>query len=126
MERNPVGWFEIPVSDMDRAIRFYDHVFDYNLEVTPMGPLMMALFPWDEKLPGAPGSLVFHEEFYKPSASQGVLIYFSCNDVAIILDKVKESGGTVLVEKRLIAEDVGYMGLFLDSEGNRIALHSRN
>jgi predicted enzyme related to lactoylglutathione lyase len=126
MKKNPVGWFEIPVTDMERSIRFYNQVFDYDLEETLMGPLKMAWFPWDQEEPGAPGSLVLHEDFYKPSKSHGVLIYFSCEDVADTLKKVKKAGGTILVEKRLIADDVGYMGLFLDSEGNRIALHSRN
>jgi predicted enzyme related to lactoylglutathione lyase len=65
--RNAVGWFEIPVNDMERAIKFYETVFEYKLERHQMGPLDMAWFPFAD-IPGAPGTLVFHKEFYKPTA----------------------------------------------------------
>jgi len=62
---------------------------------------------------------------YEPSDKKGVLIYFSSTDISTQLKKVLEAGGKVLQAKTLISEDVGYMGLFVDSEGNRIALHAR-
>jgi predicted enzyme related to lactoylglutathione lyase len=72
------------------------------------------------------GSLVDNQEFYKPS-TDGVLVYFTAHsgDLANELAKVETAGGKVLQQKTLITEDVGYMGLFIDSEGNRIAMHSR-
>ncbi len=122
---NAVGWFEIPVTDMDRAKKFYESVFGYNLERNKFGDLDMAWFPYADK-PGAPGSLVHEEKFYKPS-KDGVLIYFSSpsGDLKNELDKVNSAGGNVLIQKKLISEDIGYMGMFLDSEGNRVALHSK-
>lgn len=66
------------------------------------------------------------DKFYTPSEDKGVLIYFSSIDVYTQLKKVLELGGKVLQAKSLISEDIGYMGLFVDSEGNRIALHSRH
>ena len=120
---NAVGWFEIPVTDMDRAMNFYSSVLDIELQLNEMGPLTMAWFPSEHGAPGANGSLVKHEEAYVPS-KDGILIYFSCEDVQVCIDKVEAAGGTVLVHKKLIAENVGYMGLALDSEGNRIAFHS--
>lgn len=127
MAKNAVGWFEIPVSDMDRAVQFYETVFEVKLSRMPMGPLEMAMFPDGDETMGAGGSLVKHEEFYKPSSSDGVLIYFTAQsgDLANELGRVEAAGGKVMVEKRQIAPDVGYMGLFTDTEGNRIALHSR-
>jgi predicted enzyme related to lactoylglutathione lyase len=70
--------------------------------------------------------LVHHPEHYKPS-TDGVLIYFSSRtgDLADELSKIEGAGGQILVPKTLIAEDIGYMAVFLDTEGNRIALHSR-
>lgn len=126
MENNVVGWFEIPVTNMERAMKFYGSVFGFKLQREQMGPLDMAWFPWYEGLSGSPGSLVQHAEAYKPSAD-GVLIYFTAHsgDLSNELSRVAAAGGKVLLEKRLIAEDIGYMGLFLDSEGNRIAIHSR-
>lgn len=121
-----VGWFEIPVTDMQRAVAFYETVFGYTLQRQPMGELDMAWFPWSETGMGAPGSLICHKEYYKPSA-EGTLVYFTSpsGDLANELAKVAAAGGVVLQEKTLITEDIGYMALLLDTEGNRIAIHSR-
>ena len=81
-------------------------------------------FPEDQEAGGAGGSLVQLKDFYQPS-SQGVLIYFSCKEFSVELNRVEQAGGKILKKKSLIAEDIGYMGLFTDCEGNRIALHSR-
>lgn len=123
---NVVGWFEIPTTDLQRAITFYESVFGFKMEHHPLGDLEMAWFPSDEEAVGAAGTLIYHKEWYKPS-SDGVLVYFTSpsGDLANELAKVEHVGGKVLQEKTLIAEEIGYMGLFLDSEGNRIALHSR-
>jgi predicted enzyme related to lactoylglutathione lyase len=125
LQRNVVGWFEIPVSDMERAIKFYEAVFQFKLERQNMGDLDMAWFPYAD-VPGSPGSLVHDKEFYKPS-TDGVLIYFTAQsgDLSNELSKVEPAGGKVLMQKKLITEDIGYMGLFIDTEGNRIAIHSR-
>jgi predicted enzyme related to lactoylglutathione lyase len=125
LQRNVVGWFEIPVSDMERAIKFYETVFQFKLERQNMGDLDMAWFPYAD-VPGSPGSLVYHKEFYKPS-TDGVLIYFTSQsgNLSNELSKVEPTGGKVLMQKKLITEDIGYMGLFTDTEGNRIAVHSR-
>lgn len=125
MEHNMVGWFEIPVTDMERAKNFYEVVLDIEIEVHPMGELVMGWFPFAEDKSGASGSLVRHPDWYKPSASHGPLIYFSSADVQIELDRLEANGGKVIQPKTLIKEDIGYMAVFLDSEGNRIALHSR-
>lgn len=124
MKRVTVGWFEIPVSDMDRAIAFYEKVFDCKLNKQVMGDFQMAWFPGDHSGQGAEGSLVYHKDFYATSNFAGALIYFSSEDCDVELKRVKEAGGTVQIPKKMIAPDIGYMGVFLDSEGNRIALHS--
>jgi uncharacterized protein len=125
MERNMVGWFEVPVADMERAIRFYQQVFDIELSRNQMGPLDMAWFPMSDGGFGAMGSLVRYDEFYKPS-TDGVLVYFHCQsgDLNNELARIEPAGGKVVVEKTEIAENFGYMAIFIDSEGNRVALHS--
>jgi hypothetical protein len=72
------------------------------------------------------GSLVYSPGNYKPSTN-GVLVYITppSGDLAIELSRVKEAGGQVIMDKTLISDDIGYMGLFIDSEGNRMAIHSR-
>lgn len=125
-ENNVVGWFEIPVSNMQRAITFYEQVFGFSLTRQTMGPLDMAWFPWVQTGLGSPGSLVCAPAHYKPSAD-GTLVYFTAHsgDLSKELSRVEPAGGKVLQQKTLITEDIGFMALFLDTEGNRIALHSR-
>ncbi len=109
---------------MERAMRFYESVFNCKLARNQMGPLDMAWFPWDDMDRGAGGSLVKHPDFYVPS-QEGALVYFSSADVNIELTRVEQAGGKIIIPKKLINPDVGYMALFTDSEGNRVALHSR-
>ena len=124
-EENMVGWFEIPVKNMSRAKSFYETVFEISIQVQDLGGTQMGWFPWASGKPGSSGSLIHQEDWYVPSEKQGVLIYFSSADVQIELDRVTAAGGTVLKQKTQISPEVGDMGLFLDTEGNRIALHSR-
>ena len=126
IKHNVVGWFEIPVLDMARAITFYEKVFGFKLTRQQMGPLDMAWFPWKEDAIGSAGSLVCNPEFYQPS-DKGTLVYFSTisEDMTAELSRVEKAGGKMIVPKRLINEGIGYMAIFLDTEGNRVALHSR-
>jgi uncharacterized protein len=123
---NVVGWFEIPVTNMDRAVRFYERLFDFALERHTMGPLDMAWFPVVDGTVGSMGSLVHAPEYYAPS-DKGTLVYFTAfsGDLDNELSRVEPAGGKILQKKTLITEEIGYMALVLDSEGNRIALHSR-
>lgn len=124
MERNVVGWFEIPVKDLDRAIAFYEKVFDFKLNKQTLGPLEMAWFPMLDEKPGSTGTLVKHE-MYTPS-EDGVLVYFTAHsgDLANELSRVEDAGGKILQPKKQISEEYGYMALILDTEGNKVALHS--
>ncbi len=126
MDKNAVGWFEIPVADMGRAMKFYEDVFSVKLSRHTLPELDMAWFPWIENGVGSAGALVLKKEHYKPSATDGVLIYFTTpsGDLGKDLKNVVKAGGKILRERSPIGE-YGFMALFLDSEGNRIALHSR-
>ncbi len=120
---NMVGWFEIPVNDMDRAKTFYEKVFDVTISVHDLGEIIMGWFPDASKKKGASGSLVKHE-MYKPSATDGPLIYFTCSDLANELGRVEAARGEIIQPKTEIGGGHGFMGLIRDTEGNRIALHS--
>ncbi len=121
-QANPVGWFEIPVTDMARAKAFYEHVFAFELEEHEMGPALTAWFPMADDVVGSAGSLI-KAEGYVPSL-EGVLIYFTAPDIEAALTRVREKGGRVIVERTSIGE-FGFVALIEDSEGNRIGLHSR-
>jgi predicted enzyme related to lactoylglutathione lyase len=120
-----VGWFEIPVTDMVRAKKFYETVFNIAIAVHDLDGLVMGWFPSVPGKSGAMGSLVQHG-MYIPSATKGPLLYFSCKDLSIELNRVEGAGGIILQAKKAISEDHGYMALIKDTEGNRIALHSQN
>jgi hypothetical protein len=122
-----VGWFEIPVLEMDRAVKFYNSVFSIDIKVQQFGPTAMGWFPFPEDVnaKGAGGSLIHNPEHYKPS-DQGALVYFTSRsgDINDELGRIETAGGKILRAKTQISEDHGFMALFLDTEGNRIALHS--
>lgn len=119
---NPVNWFEIAVNDLARAKAFYEHVFGYTFMSMEMGPAKMEMFPWDQEKPGSAGALI-QSEGYTPSHA-GTCIYFSVADIEGTLKKAEAKGGRTLQEKMGIGE-FGFIGLFQDSEGNRIGLHSQ-
>ncbi len=113
-DKNVVGWFEVPVEDMDRAVKFYETVLGHKLERHDMGPLQMAWFPMVEDAIGTPGSLVKHES-YKPSAD-GTVICFTAfsGDLENELAKVESAGGKILQPKKEIGE-YGYIALIVDT-----------
>ncbi len=119
---NVLNWFEIPVEDMERAVKFYTTIFGFaSMYQMQMGGFDMAFFPMEGD--GVGGALVKGES-YKP-ALDGAVIYLNANpDLAIVESKIESAGGKVLMSKKLITEEIGYMALFIDIEGNRVALHS--
>lgn len=119
---NPVNWFEIPVTDLDRARKFYEQVLDIEITVQEFGELKMGWFPSSDSSPGASGSLV-QNDHYTPSY-HGSMVYFSVEDIQSILKNVEQLNGKILSGKTSIGE-FGYVGHFEDSEGNRIGIHSR-
>lgn len=122
MEHNMVGWFEIPVNDMDRAKAFYESVFKVDIAIHNFGGMLMGWFPFAEGKPGASGTLI-KQETYIPS-QEGTLVYFVCEDVANEIGRVEAAGGKIYQPKTQISPEHGYMAVFLDTEGNRVALHS--
>jgi predicted enzyme related to lactoylglutathione lyase len=86
--------------------------------------IRMRMFPLQDPM-GVGGSVVESGGFHRPSATEGPLIYLNANpDLQLVLDKIEKAGGKILVPKTQISPEYGYMAVFLDTEGNRIALHS--
>jgi len=123
--KNAISWFEIPSNDIDRAQRFYEAIFNVELFPLDLANIRMRMFPIDDPSTGIGGAVVHAEGFYQTSSSDGVLVYLNANpDVQIILDRVEAAGGKIVVPKTEISPDYGHMGIFIDTEGNRIGLHS--
>lgn len=122
---NAISWFEIPATDIDRAQKFYESIFQIKMNALDVPSMKMRMFPLDDPMKGVGGTLVDSGGFHKPSATEGPLLYLNGNpDVQIILSRVEAAGGKIMMPKTEISPEYGYMGVFLDTEGNRIALHS--
>jgi predicted enzyme related to lactoylglutathione lyase len=120
-----ISWFEIPANDLNRAATFYEAIFHLSLIPLDVQSIKMRMFPIDDMQTGVGGAIVDSGEFHRPSATEGPLIYLNANpDVQIVLDRIEAAGGQVLVPKTPISPEYGHMAVFLDTEGNRIALHS--
>ncbi len=121
---NPICWFEIYVSDMARAQKFYESVFAVQFDDLgdPNDPsATMKAFPGDMEKYGATGALV-KMEGVSPGGNS-VLVYFSCDDCSIEEARVVSSGGRVEKTKFSIGEH-GFISLIVDTEGNMLGLHS--
>jgi predicted enzyme related to lactoylglutathione lyase len=121
---NALNWFEIPAADFDRAKKFYETIFSYQMPENMMGPNRMGFFLYDFQAGKVGGAIIYNPEFYTPS-DKGSLIYLNCQpDLQPVLDKVEAAGGSIIVKKTQISPELGYTAILTDSEGNRIALHS--
>lgn len=120
-ERSWCEWIEIPTTDFERAKSFYETVFGMEIQPIDYGVFKMGIFPYKNL-----GVALCYGEHYKPSAD-GPVVYLNANpDLQTALDRVVAAGGQVLRPKKMISPDHGYMALFLDSEGNRLALRSNS
>ena len=122
--KDAISWFEIPATDLNRAQIFYETIFDINMIPLDTPGIKMRLFPL-ENMTDVGGAVVDSGGFHKPSATDGALLYLNANpDVQLVLDKIEAAGGKITVPKTQISPEYGYMAVFIDTEGNRIALHS--
>jgi len=123
--KNAISWFEIPATDLERAQKFYQTIFGISMIPMDMENIKMRMFPLDDMMTEVGGAIVDSGGFHKPSLTEGPLIYLNGNpDVQTILNKVEAAGGKVMVPKTQISPEYGYMAVIVDTEGNRIGLHS--
>jgi hypothetical protein len=121
---NAISWFEIPTTDINRAQKFYEVIFGISMIPLDTPNINMRMFPTESPM-NIGGALVYNKDFYKPSSTDGPMIYLNGNpDVQNVLDRVEAAGGKIIVPKTQISPEYGYMAAFIDTEGNRIALHS--
>lgn len=125
MHKSAISWFEIPAIDIERATRFYEAIFEVQLVPMDLPQIKMRMFPITDMENGVGGAVVDSGGFHKPSLTDGPLIYLNANpDAQTILNRVAGAGGTVLVGKTPISDEYGFMAVIIDTEGNRIGLHS--
>ena len=115
--------FEIPATDISRAIDFYKNLLDIEIEKMSIPEMEMGILPYEEQ---AVTGIIVKGEGYQPSPN-GVTIYLNGgNDLQTILDRVEPNGGQIILPKTAHADESGYFALFLDSEGNKMGLNSPN
>jgi uncharacterized protein len=118
---NLINWFEIPATDFSRAVSFYEAILGLEIKEAEMFGSKMGFFPTDGT--NVSGAIVQGED-YQPS-TDGVVAYLNGgNDLQTVLDKVESNNGKVIVPKTQISPEMGYFGMFIDSEGNKMAVHS--
>ena len=117
---NPVNWFEIPVTDLARAKKFYEAVFSVEIAENEMGPNKMGWFPMEVGAAGAAGTLI-QGEGYTPS-HDGSLVYLHVDAIDPTLATIEKAGGNTLMRRTDIGQH-GFIAHIEDTEGNRVALH---
>ena len=118
---NPVGWFEIYVTDMERAKAFYCAVLGLELRRMDTEMAEMWAFFGEPTNPGATGSLVKHP--MRQPSTEGTLIYFVTAHCGETADKAVAAGGKVFMPRTSIGP-YGFIAIIGDSEGNSVGLHS--
>ena len=122
--KNAINWFEIPVSDYERAKKFYSTIL--NVEITDHHyedkNVKYGIFPHDMENMGV-GGAIMQMEGMKPSNDGSTVYLNGGDDLNVALNKVEVAGGKVVMPKMDIQEN-GFIAQFIDTEGNRVALHS--
>lgn len=121
--KNLVSIIEIPAADLGRAINFYSAILGVDIEEAEMGDVKMGVFPAEE---GTVNVVLANGSDYTPTASGSVLYLNGGDDLQPILDKIAANGGEIIVPKTAISPEMGFYALFIDSEGNKLGLHSAN
>lgn len=117
-------WFEIPVTDLDRAQTFYEALLAQPLKREVMGPTTLAIFGRDEG--GVTGALMFGEAAPQP-ADAGTLVYLNANpSLDVVLGRVEAAGGRIAMPRMDLPDDIGCIAHFIDTEGNRVGLHAHD
>lgn len=116
-----LSWFEIPVINFERAQKFYESIFGFEMPIQNIQGYLMGFFP-DIKN-GSTGAIV-KGDGYAPSMQGAVIYLYAGDDLNQVLSKIENARGKVLLPKTIITEEYGYFAFFADTEGNKIGLHS--
>lgn len=116
-----ISMFEIPATDISRAINFYQALLDIKIEKMDVEGMQMGILPYEGQMVTG---VIIQADGYKPSA-EGVTMYLNAGEnLQVVLDRVEKNGGQIILHKTAHADESGFFAIFLDSEGNKMALNS--
>jgi hypothetical protein len=119
MEKSWTNWIEIAAADFERAKKFYEQIFNMEIQAIDFGGFKMGIFPHK-----GVGAAICCGAWYKPGPN-GTVVHLNANpDLLTVQDRIEAAGGKIIQPKKQISPEYGYMCLFEDSEGNRLGLHS--
>lgn len=119
--KNLISIVEIPTIDFSRAVIFYQAILDVSINEIDMQGTQMGLFPGNGEVVSV--ALVKGDE-YKTNVD-GIIVYLNAgDDLQIVLTKIETNGGKVVVPKTEISPEIGFYAMFIDTEGNKLGLHS--
>ena len=121
--KNLVSIIEIPTSDLHRAINFYQAILGLKIEEMEMGEVKMGILPSPE---GTVNVVLANGSDYKPTPDGNIIYLNAGENLQHILEKIEPNGGKIIVPKTHISPEMGFFALFIDTEGNRVGLHSSN
>ena len=116
-----ISMFEIPATDISRAINFYQALLDIKIDKMEVEGMQMGILPYEGQLVTG---VIIQADGYKPSAD-GVTMYLNAGEnLQVVLDRVEKNGGQIILPKTAHADESGFFAILLDSEGNKMALNS--
>lgn len=119
---NALNWFEISVNDISRAKKFYETIFEIQMEEMEMEGMQYAMFPFNPMGSTVGGGLA-KSPMHTPGTT-GSIVYLNANpDLQLVLNRIENAGGSITMPKTSIGQN-GFMAFFTDTEGNMMALHS--
>lgn len=119
---NIAVWFEIAATNFERAVNFYQNILNVEIDAIEMGGLKQGLLPHDD-ISKVSGAIVCGLD-YKPSTEGSVVYLNGGQDLNLVLSKVTEAGGSIVIPKTHLGDNIGHIAHFIDSEGNKVGLHS--
>ena len=126
--KTPIVHFEIPADDVSRAKQFYENVFDWKIEKFPMPEGMEDYWSvittaiGKDKMPTKPGA-INGGLMKRKETGQPFMNYIAVESIDKMVKSVEAHGGTICMEKREIAPNMGWIAAFKDTEGNILGLH---
>lgn len=120
-----IHWFEIPVTDINRAAKFYSSVLTAEVQIVDMTEQMGSMIGLLPNRDGVGGALVQNSQYGYIPAKTGTLVYLIVDgDLNQALERVQSSGGSILLPKTQMGESGGFTGWIEDTEGNKVGLYS--